>query len=152
MAESQESRLDELTAGVHASIPILAAMGLRVVDASRGRAATEIPLAPNANHVGIAYAGALFSVAEMLGGVLAQNTFDLPGFVPLVKSMEIVFSRPAASDVRASTSLSKEEVARVGEEAPRRGKSDFVLEAEVTDAAGVVVARTRGTYQVRRMG
>ena len=66
--------------------------------------------------------------------------------------MEIVFSRPAASDVRASTSLPEEEIARVEDEAPRRGKSDFVLEADVTDAAGVVVARARGTYQVRRMG
>lgn len=61
------------------SVPILDAMGVRVLEAVRGGAVAELPAEPNRNHVGVAYAGSLYSVAEMLGGVLAMATFDLEG-------------------------------------------------------------------------
>ena len=35
-------------------------------------------------------------------------------------------------------------------ETEAHGKSDFVLETEVSDEQGTVVARTRGVYQLRR--
>ena len=79
----------------------------------------EIPAGPNVNHFGSIYAGSLFTVAEMLGGVLGLNTFDLDGFVPIVKSMEIRFLKPATTGVRAATSLAEEEIAA---SSPRRGR------------------------------
>ncbi len=147
-----EPDYDELTAGVHALIPVMATMGLRVVDARRGHAAAEIPPEPNVNHFGAIYAGSLFTVGEMLGGVLGFNTFDLPGFVPLVKKLEISFLKPAMTTIRAATSLSEEEIERIETEAKDTGKSEFVLTADLTDESGVVVARTEGLYQIRRMG
>ncbi len=138
------------------SVPILEAMGIRVVEARRGFAAAELPPEPNVNHFGVTYAGSLFSVAEMLGGVLSLATFDLDGelagCVPLVKESTIRFRRPALGVVRASTSLADEEIARVRSEALASGKGEFVLEAVLTDAQGEVVASTVGTYQVRRLG
>ena len=81
------------------SVPILEAMGIRVVEARPGFAAADLPPEPNVNHFGVTYAGSLFSVAEMLGGVLSLVTFDfdgeLAGFVPLVKESTIRFRRPA---------------------------------------------------------
>lgn len=142
--------LDELTAGVRAMIPIMDAMDLRIVEARRGHASAEIPAAPNVNHFGAMYAGSLFTVAEMLGGVLGLHTFDLEGFVPIVKRLEIRFLRPALTAVRASASLNDEEIARIEEDARAHGKAEFVLTTEVTDEAGVVVATTEGVYQVRR--
>jgi acyl-coenzyme A thioesterase PaaI-like protein len=53
------------------SVPILEAMGIRVVEVRPGFAAAELPPEPNVNHFGVTYAGSLFSVAEMLGGLLA---------------------------------------------------------------------------------
>ena len=92
----------------------------------------------------------------MLGGVLSLVTFDfdgeLAGFVPLVNESTIRFRRPALGVVRASASLSDEEVARVRREALATGKGEFVLEATLTDEQGEVVASTVGTYQVRRFG
>jgi thioesterase domain-containing protein len=138
------------------SVPILAAMGIRVVEVRPGFAAAELPPEPNVNHFGVTYAGSLYSVAEMLGGVLALATFDfdgeLAGFVPLVKESTIRFRRPALGVVRAATSLSEAEVERVRADALATGKGEFVLEATLTDAAGEVVATTVGTYQVRRLG
>ncbi|PKH40471.1 thioesterase domain-containing protein, putative [Nocardioides alpinus] len=136
------------------SVPILDAMGIRVLEASSGRAVAELPPEPNVNHFGVTYAGSLYSVAEMLGGILALSTFDLEGelagFVPLVKESTIRFRRPALGVVRASAFLADEEVARVRRDALETGKGEFVLEATLTDAQGEVVASTVGTYQLRR--
>jgi thioesterase domain-containing protein len=137
-------------------VPILEAMGVRIVELRPGLAVAELPPGPNVNHFGVTYAGSLFSLAEMLGGVLSLATFDLEGelagFVPIVKESTIRFRRPALGVVRASASLAPAEVARVRADALATGKGEFVLEATLTDAQGEVVASTVGTYQVRRMG
>lgn len=151
MSAAQDSPdLEALTAGVHALIPIIGAMGLTVVDARRGHAAAEIPPGPNVNHFGVMYAGSLFTAGEMLGGVLGLNTFDLEGFVPIVKSLEIRFLKPALGTIRAATSLSEDEIVRIENEARETGRAEFMLAAELTDEAGVVVAATQGVYQVRK--
>ena len=137
-----------------ASVPILEAMGIRLVDVRPGFASAELPAGPNVNHFGVTYAGSLFSVAEMLGGVLSLATFDLEGeltgFVPIVKESTIRFRRPATGVVLAEAQLSDDEVARVRRDALGSGKGEFVLEATLSDAQGEVVATTVGTYQLRR--
>ena len=147
-------RIDSRLADAVASVPILEAMGIRLVEVRPGFASADLPAEPNVNHFGVTYAGSLFSVAEMLGGVLSLATFDLEGdlagFVPLVKGSTIRFRRPALGVVRATASISDEEVARVRGDALATGKGEFVLEATLTDAQGEVVASTVGTYQLRR--
>jgi thioesterase domain-containing protein len=148
---SDETFLAEATANVHQVVPILGAMGLEVLEASPNAAAARIPSGPNVNHFGVAYAGSLFSVAEMLGGIIG-GFFEVPGGVPLVKRLEIDFTRPAMSAATARTTLSEEEFARVKSEATEKGKSNFELTTEVTDENGNVVAKTHGYYQLRVMG
>ena len=147
-------RFDSRLADAVRSVPILEAMGIRLVEVRPGFAAAELPAEPNVNHFGVTYAGSLFSVAEMLGGVLSLATFDLEGdlagFVPIVKESTIRFRRPALGAVRASASLADDEVARVRHDALETGKGEFVLEASLTDAQGELVASTVGTYQLRR--
>lgn len=143
--------LEALTAGVHTMVPIMGAMELSVVEAERGRAAATIPPGPNANHFGAMYAGSLFTVAEMLGGVLGLTSFELEGFIPIVKSLEIRFLKPGRSTVTARASISEEEIARIQAEAEATGKSQFVLTTEVTDEDGVLVAATEGVYQMRKV-
>lgn len=147
---------EELTRDQHAVIPILAAMGTRVIEAGDGKGVVELPAGPNGNHFGALYAGSLFTAAEVLGGLIPGTTFDfegeLAGFVPLVKSVEIRFLRPALGDVQARAEMAPEDRERIPREALANGKSEFVLEAEIVDAAGTVVAATRGVYQVRRFG
>lgn len=147
-------RLDHRYADAVASVPILGAMGIRLVEVVPGRAVAELPDGPNVNHFGVTYAGSLFSIAEMLGGVLSLATFDLEGelagFVPVVKESTIRFRRPALGVVRAAAQLADDEVARVRHDALATGKGEFVLEATLTDPQGEVVASTIGTYQLRR--
>ena len=142
--------LQQTTADIRAIIPVLDAMQVEVVELERTSVAARIPAGPNVNHFGTAYAGSLFTVAEVLGGLLPRTSLAAEGGVPLIKSMTIDFLRPATTDVVSRATISEEEVARILAEYAERGKSDFELVAEVTDEAGTVVARTRGLYQLRR--
>ncbi|GAA4810556.1 hypothetical protein GCM10025786_13710 [Nocardioides caeni] len=142
--------LQELTADVRRLIPILDAMQVEIIELDRTTAAARIPAGPNVNHFGMAYAGSLFTVAEVLGGLFPRTSLAAEGGVPLVKRMEIDFLRPAATDVVSRTSITEDEIARILSEYDERGKADFELATEVTDTAGTVVAATRGFYQLRR--
>ena len=148
---TEPTSLPELTANARAMVPILGAMGLEVLEVTPHSAAARIPAAPNTNHFGAMYAGCLFSVAEVLGGLMA-GFMDVPGGVPLVRRFEIDFARPATTAVTARTTLSEEEFVRVQSEAVAQGKSNYELIGEVVDEAGTVVARTHGYYQMRVMG
>ena len=148
---TEQLDLAEATANVHAVVPILGAMGLEIIEAAPGRAAARIPTGPNVNHFGVTYAGSLFSVAEMLGGVIG-GFFEVPGAIPIVKRVEIDFIRPAMTASTASTSLSEEERTRIQSEATENGKANFELLTEVMGEDGTVVARTHGFYQLRVMG
>ncbi len=134
---------EEVTAHVRTMIPIFDAMQVEIVEAGRTTVAARLPSGPNVNHFGTTYAGSLFSVAEVLGGgVYASTSLVLEGAVPLVKQVTIDFLRPATTDVVARATLSEETIARVLAETEATGKSDFVLDADVTDEQGTVVART----------
>jgi acyl-coenzyme A thioesterase PaaI-like protein len=150
---SDDSQLVELMNGALGStIPTARNMGVRVVEARRGVAAATVPVEGNGNHFGVIYAGVQFTVAEILGGIIALSTFDSSKYFPLVKNVDIAFVGMARSELRAQASLDDETIARIEAEVAERGKSDFTLEAVVTDADDKTVATTRGLYQLRAIG
>jgi acyl-coenzyme A thioesterase PaaI-like protein len=131
------------------TIPTAHRMGVQVVEARRGYAAATVPVEGNGNHFGVVYAGVQFTVAEILGGVIAVSTFDNAKYFPLVKNVDIAFVGMAKSLLRAEARLDEETIARVESDAAERGIADFTLEAVVADAEGRTVATTRGLYQLR---
>ncbi|HEX7323640.1 MAG TPA: YiiD C-terminal domain-containing protein [Mycobacterium sp.] len=141
-----------INAALEHTIPVAHRMGVRVVEAGRGHAVATVPADGNGNHFGVVYAGVQFSVAEILGGIIALSTFDSAKYFPLVKNVDIAFVGMAKSQLRAEARLDDETIARVEAEAAERGKADFVLEAVVTDADGQTVSTTRGLYQLRAHG
>ncbi|CRK62059.1 hypothetical protein [Alloactinosynnema sp. L-07] len=130
-------------------IPQAHSMGITADVLEPGRAECVVPIDGNGNHLGTMYAGALFTVAEVLGGAICLPSFDLTRFYPVVKDVKIDFRKPARTDIRSVATLDPDTIARVAAEAAAHGKSTFVLEAELTDTDGVVVATTTGTYQLR---
>jgi thioesterase domain-containing protein len=151
MTADANQLVDAMNGAIESTIPIAHKMGLKVVEARPGFAATTVPAEGNGNHFGVIYAGVLFTVAEILGGIIPLITFDTAKYFPLVKNLDIQFVAMAKSDVRAEASLDDETIARVKAEAAERGKADFTLEAVVTDADGQTVATTRGLYQLRAL-
>jgi acyl-coenzyme A thioesterase PaaI-like protein len=129
-----------------ADFPFVERSGLELLHAERGRAVLRLPFEPNINHVGMVYAGALFTVAEVPGGVLFSSAFDRTRFYPIVGDMKIRFSKPARTAVTVDARMTDAEVERVATELDATGKARWVLDQELVDTAGVVVARTSATY------
>jgi acyl-coenzyme A thioesterase PaaI-like protein len=144
--------VEMMNAALGSTIPTAKNMGVHVVEARRGFAATTVPVEGNGNHFGVIYAGVQFTVAEILGGIISLSTFDSSKYFPLVKNLDITFVGMAKSELRAEASLDDETIERIEAEAAERGKSDFVLQATVTDADGKTVATTKGLYQLRAIG
>ncbi|WP_332821305.1 PaaI family thioesterase [Pseudomonas sp.] len=108
-----------------------------------------MPLAGNQNHIGSMYAGALFTLAEIPGGALFLNSFDSQRFYPVIKEMNLRFRRPALGDIHVEARLDAKQIDRLQSEAQSRGKADYLLELQLTDAGGEIVAESRGLYQLR---
>ncbi|WEJ71781.1 YiiD C-terminal domain-containing protein [Pseudomonas sp. PSE14] len=123
--------------------------GLKAEVLEAGHVRLRMPLKGNENHIHNMYAGALFTVAELPGGVLMMTSFDARRFYPIVKEAGLRFLRPAASDITVDARLSEDEIQRIGEEATTNGKADFVLDLQLKDENGDVVAESHAVYQLR---
>ncbi|OBB03674.1 thioesterase [Mycobacteriaceae bacterium 1482268.1] len=141
-----------MNAAMEQTIPPAHKMGIKVVEAGRGHGVASVPIKGNGNHFGVVYAGVQFTVAEMLGGVIALATFDPAKYYPLVKNVDIKFTGMARSDLRAEADLGEDDIARIEAEAAEKGKADFVLDAVVSDEGGQTVSVTHGLYQLRAHG
>ena len=125
-------------------------MNLKAEVLEPGFVRLRVPLAGNENHIGSMYAGALFTLAEIPGGALFLTSFDARKFYPIVKEMNLRFRRPATGDIVVEARLSAEEIERLQSEAQANGKAEYVLELQLTDGSGEVVALSRGIYQLRK--
>jgi acyl-coenzyme A thioesterase PaaI-like protein len=131
------------------SIPFVARSGLQVLETRRGYAKCRMPLEGNTNHVQIMYAGALCMLAEFPLGLLYASTFDVTKYLPIVKSIEVKFVRPAMTDIDVEMSMSEETIAAITAKVAEAGKADFVLDTELKAADGTVVAIGHAVYQLR---
>jgi acyl-coenzyme A thioesterase PaaI-like protein len=125
-------------------------MNLKAEVLEPGFVRLRVPLAGNENHIGSMYAGALFTLAEIPGGALFLTSFDASKFYPIVKEMNLRFRRPATGDIVVEARLGAEEIERLQSEAQTNGKAEYVLELQLTDGSGEVVALSRGIYQLRK--
>jgi acyl-coenzyme A thioesterase PaaI-like protein len=124
--------------------------GLRALELRPGSARCVMPLEGNENHISTMNAGALFTLAEITGGALFVASFDVARYFAVVVEMNIQFVRPADSAVTIELSLDQERISSLQEAALRDGKVRFELAGELKSATGVVVARSRGLYQIRK--
>jgi len=123
--------------------------GLKAELLEPGHVRLCMPLAGNQNHIGSMYAGALFTLAEIPGGALFLTSFDAQRFYPIVKEMNLRFRRPATGDIRVEARLNVAEVMRLQKQVTEQGKAEYVLQLQLTDDSGEVVAESHGLYQLR---
>jgi acyl-coenzyme A thioesterase PaaI-like protein len=72
--------------------------GLRILEMRERYARVLMPLESNINHVGMMYAGSLFTLGEAAGGILYGASFDTARFFPIVVEVNIRFRRPATTE------------------------------------------------------
>ena len=123
--------------------------GLKAEVLEPGFVRLRMPLQGNQNHIGSMYAGARFPLAEIPGGALFLTSFDTQRFYPIVTEMNLRFRRPASADIQVEARLSAEEIQSLEERAHQQGKASYLLELQLTDGNGEVVAESRGHYQLR---
>jgi acyl-coenzyme A thioesterase PaaI-like protein len=154
---ADQSRLAQLkTAGalklvtkfVGLSIPFATRNGFKVIDFRPGYVKAFIPLKINSNHFNAMYAGALFTVAELPGGIISVFSFD-ERFFPILKDLRIEFLKMAKTDVTVEFELPAAELKRIEQEATMQGKCDFILQGEIKNTDGDVVAKSFANYQLR---
>lgn len=148
MSDSNQAMRTAIAAG----IPFVGRTGLEIEVLEKGYTKMRMPFAPNVNHVGTMYAGALFTLAEFPGGAIFISSFDTSRFYPIVRDMSIRFRRPVTTDVWVEVRVSEEFVQKVQAEAEANGKADYEWESEIKDANGVVVAIAKSIFQMRKIG
>lgn len=144
----KQGALGVLNLGIGFAVPWASRNKFKVISMERGKITAKISLKGNKNHFGAMYAGALFTVAEIPGGVVALLNFDQK-FYPILKEQRVEFKKVAKSDITVRFELSDQELDRIEREAEEMGRSEFTLEGELTDQDGEVVAMSYATYQVR---
>lgn len=146
-----EERFKNLVVYLETGINAIARTGVKALECRERYVKMLMPLAGNTNHIGMMYAGTLFTLGEIPGGAIFGVSFDVTKYVPIVKEVSIRFRRPALTDVTLEVSMEKETAERISKEAESTGKADFPLELEIKDASGEVVAIVKGTWQIRKM-
>ncbi|KZY62493.1 hypothetical protein A3742_00885 [Oleiphilus sp. HI0071] len=124
--------------------------GLQLLSAENGAVTCLMPGKGNENHLGAMYAGALFTLAEIPGGALWLANFDIAKCYPILKSFRIDYLKPAMGDITFSVSLTPDEIADFQQRCAAEGKVEFELAGDLKDHSGQIVARSVGTYQLRK--
>lgn len=139
---------DALARYLAEQIPLSAAMDVHVEVASPARVLLSAPLAPNVNHRGTAFGGAISSLAILAGWswlwVVLRERAVLPELV--IRTSTIDFVRAIESEFAAELRPPSDEAfARFLRGLEDHGKGRIELSVEVL-GAGEVAARFVGTY------
>lgn len=149
---AEQTVMDELKKLVEGKIEFIKRMGVKVLTLEPGRVKLMAPMKDNENHIGTVYAGAIFSLGEVVGGPLLWSLFDPGKYFPIVKEMTVRFVAPATTDLTVECSIPEEIVSKMKTDLDTKGKAQTVLECEILDEQGQLVAVTEGIYQVRPYG
>jgi len=146
-----EEKYKALAGYVESGIEGIRRTGLKVTSLRDRYVKLLMPLQGNINHVGIMYAGSLFTIGEVMGGAIFGASFDMGRYYPLVKEVQIRFRRPALTDITLEAELSEERVAQIRKDLEEKGKADFTLDLDLIDTQGEAVSLVQGVWQGRKM-
>lgn len=127
-------------------IPIIQQMGAEVLERTDHSIKVKMPLEPNINHVGIMYAGSLFTLAEFPVGELLVPQIDPSKAFLVVGKATIKYIKPAMTDITADFQFEEGIADKLCAEVEEKGKFSMLHQQELVDEAGDVVAITEIQY------
>jgi acyl-coenzyme A thioesterase PaaI-like protein len=98
----------------------------------------------------IVYAGAIFSLAEIAGGIVMLSVFDTSKYTILIEKLNIEFQRPSRRDLWCNIDLPPDLVTSVRTKIESDGRAKISLPIEVVDGRQRVIARIEAAYYIRR--
>jgi acyl-coenzyme A thioesterase PaaI-like protein len=143
---------DAIRAGLQQAVPFNVHLGLDIVEVAPGRGVVRLPdRGELRNHVGSQHAGALFGAGEAASGAAFVGGFveRLGEITPLAQSAEIAYRKIAKGPITATGTLGKsaDELTRTLD---ADGKVSFVVDVELTNEDGDVVATMAVRWHVRK--
>ena len=149
-AERLASSVEDI---MRTSVPLMAEIGIEVVEARRGYVKTRLPWDPrNGNHIGTVYAGALFSFLESSGGALVLVSFDVTRWIPVVVEATIRYARPVTGAVDCEMRLSEDDVAAIQDALARDPKHRWTFTAAAVAEDGRTACEAELVYRFRSIG
>ena len=134
---------------VHQAVPAIGRLGVMVEAISPGAVELRVPIEGNANHMGTMYAGALFALAELPGGLIPLAVLTPGRYTPIVTALEIQFLAAARTDVTLSARMDPAQLRALRDQVDSEGQADFTLDLVGQDANGRTVIASRAHYQLR---
>jgi uncharacterized protein (TIGR00369 family) len=142
--------ISEIQKLITSKVPLAEFLALKVEVAEPGHVRLQMPFSTHVqNHLEIVYAGAIFALAEITGGMAMLSVFDTSRFTILIERLNIGFQRPSRSDLWCDLSLSPELITQVQSQVTAEGKAKITVPIEVKDSRQRVIARIEGAYYVR---
>jgi uncharacterized protein (TIGR00369 family) len=134
-------------------VPFVKNMELRLVDLGRGRMSLEMPVKRAVqNHVNSAHAGALYTLMETVAGGVIVSAVDILKVSVLVKGATVEYHHPGLGTLTCKAAWSKEELEEIQTRLKGEGKATPVIQPEVFDEQGQLVAKSAFTYSLKAMG
>jgi thioesterase domain-containing protein len=138
--------LRDTTAFLHRAIPITAAMGIRVTEASATQLVLEAPLAQNYNHLGTAFGGSLATIATLAGYALLWIEMRDPSAHVVIRESRMNYRRPVRGDLRAICPVpDAATLATFHEALARKGKARITLDV-IIEENGQTAVEFSGTF------
>jgi thioesterase domain-containing protein len=140
--------LDEITAYLHAQMPITRSLGARVERYDGDSVRLSAPLAPNLNHFATAYGGSLAAVAILSGWVLLDQQLRDRGIASrlVIQRSVFDFAAPVDGDFTATSVLPPAQAwRRFLATLERHHAARVTVSTEIACASGVR-GRHEGTY------
>lgn len=140
LADAEKRTAEALLARVRAQIPLTAAMQIGVDYFDGHRLTLRVPLAPNVNDKGTAFAGSITALGSIAGWCLltlwCERELSVPCQVAIFDA-HFSFRKPLRRDFVATVSLPPLEECRALKQAvTRRGKGRVALRIALADAEG----------------
>jgi acyl-coenzyme A thioesterase PaaI-like protein len=140
---------EQATAFVHQTVPAIGRLGVVVEAIGPDAVELRVPIEGNGNHFGTMYAGALFGLCELPGGLIPLGVLDPTKYTPIVTRVDIRFLAAARSDVTLVASIDAAQMRALGAQVDDEGRAEFTLELHGEDADGRTVVSSTAYYQLR---
>lgn len=122
-------------------IPYAKMSGMYLDEVAERHAKLVLPLDDlHKNHVGTAYAGSIFVLAEIYTGVIIYATYGMEKYIPIASKIEIEYVKPTRKDLVIDVTLSEEEAAEMIRPVEERGRGRVTLHIPVKDIDEITIA------------
>lgn len=142
-----------LKAMLEQAVPFIRRIGLEIKSLGDHKVRVELPFRDeNANHVGTAHAGVIFTVGETAGAALAASCFDMGKLMIVVRGAKVSYRKPIRGLLTCTGEIDPAAARAASEKVEREGKVNFPVQLKMTNEKGEPAVELEFEYHLRKTG